>query len=108
MWVSSSTTTMVPWELTAPAWHPRCERCVREVGGRRQGSPLPWVAVTYLDRILAAHRAAATDDGRVTADLVAMAAALPAPRGFTSRLRSVAAAGDLAVIAEVKRHSPSK
>jgi indole-3-glycerol phosphate synthase len=62
---------------------------------------------TYLDRILAAHRAAAASDGRRLDDLVAAARACPPARGFTAAL--VAGAGDgLAVIAEVKRRSPSK
>lgn len=60
---------------------------------------------TYLDRILAAHRARAAADHRDTAPLVAEARAASSPRGFTAALR---AAEGLAVIAEVKRRSPSK
>jgi len=60
---------------------------------------------TYLDRILAAHRAAASADDRDLAVLVEQAAACPPVRGFTDRLRRAAG---LAVIAEVKRRSPSK
>ena len=60
---------------------------------------------TYLDRILDAHRAAARADGRVVVDLVAEARAQPPTRGFADALRS---APGLAVIAEVKRRSPSK
>lgn len=60
---------------------------------------------TYLDRILAAHRAAARADGRALAPLVAEARAHPVPRGFTAALR---AAEGIGVIAEVKRRSPSK
>jgi len=63
---------------------------------------------TYLDRILDAHRAAASADRRVLDDLLDAARPLPAARGFASRLAAVAAGGDLAVIAEVKRRSPSK
>jgi len=60
---------------------------------------------TYLDRILAAHRAAASTDTRPL-DGLARAAAEAAPtRGFR---RALAAAEGLAVIAEVKRRSPSK
>ncbi|HWG74084.1 MAG TPA: indole-3-glycerol phosphate synthase TrpC [Acidimicrobiales bacterium] len=58
---------------------------------------------TYLDRILAAHRAAAGADRRDPADLVRAARALPAARGFGAAL----AHPGLAVIAEVKRRSPS-
>jgi indole-3-glycerol phosphate synthase len=60
---------------------------------------------TYLDRILAAHRARAAADDRTMAPLVAEARAASPPRGFTAALR---AADGVAVIAEVKRRSPSK
>jgi len=60
---------------------------------------------TYLDRILAAHRARAAADERDLADLRREIEGLPVPRGFTAAL--VAAPG-LSVIAEVKRRSPSK
>ncbi len=60
---------------------------------------------TYLDRILAAHRAAARHDGRPLDDLIARAAAAGPGRPFAAALR---AAPGLAVIAEVKRRSPSK
>jgi indole-3-glycerol phosphate synthase len=63
---------------------------------------------TYLDRILVAHRAAAAAEARRPEELAAASAAGPPVRGFAARLAAVAAAGDLAVIAEVKRHSPSK
>ena len=63
---------------------------------------------TYLDRILAAHRAAAADDDRDLDRLVAEARAMPPARGFGAALRRSAADGDVAVIAEVKRRSPSK
>lgn len=61
--------------------------------------------VTYLDRILADHREAAAADRRPLGPLVDEARACPAPRGFRSAL---AAADGVAVIAEVKRRSPSK
>jgi len=60
---------------------------------------------TYLDRILAAHRAAAAADDRDLARLVAEARSRPPARGFTAALRAVEGLG---VIAEVKRRSPSK
>src|SRR5690606_20105620 len=60
---------------------------------------------TYLDRILAAHRARAAADDRPVGDLVAEALAQPPARGFAAALR---AADGVAVIAEVKRRSPSK
>jgi len=61
--------------------------------------------VTYLDGILLAHRLTAEGDGRAEADLRRQAEAVPPARGFATALR---AADGLAVIAEVKRRSPSK
>jgi indole-3-glycerol phosphate synthase len=69
---------------------------------------MPDPAGTYLDRIVAAHRAAATLDFRPLDHLVAQARALPPTRGFAAALRAGAADGRMAVIAEVKRRSPSK
>jgi indole-3-glycerol phosphate synthase len=63
---------------------------------------------TYLDTILDAHRAVAALDDRPVARLVAEALAEPPARGFRAALARVAAAGGLAVIAEVKKRSPSK
>jgi len=60
---------------------------------------------TYLDPIVAAHRAAAADDSRRTGRLADMARDTEAPRGFTAALE---AAPGLAVIAEIKRRSPSR
>ncbi len=60
---------------------------------------------TYLDRILAAHRARAAADDRAMAPLVAEARAQSAPRGFAAALRAAEGVG---VVAEVKRRSPSK
>lgn len=60
---------------------------------------------TYLDRILARHREVAAADTRATDRLVAATADLPPARGFAAALR---AADGLAVIAEIKRRSPSK
>lgn len=62
---------------------------------------------TYLDRILEGHRAAAAEDARPREPLLDAARQAVPARGFTAALRSVAAT-ELAVIAEVKRRSPSK
>jgi len=59
---------------------------------------------TYLDDILAVHRHDAEDDTRPLGELVEQALALPECRGFASALR----APGLAVVAEVKRRSPSR
>ena len=61
--------------------------------------------VTYLDRILAAHRARAAADTRDLDALAAAALACGPTRGFTAALR---AADGVAVVAEIKRWSPSK
>jgi indole-3-glycerol phosphate synthase len=60
---------------------------------------------TYLDRILERHRHVAAGDTRSVDGLIAEAASLPATRGFR---RVLAGADRLAVIAEIKRRSPSK
>jgi indole-3-glycerol phosphate synthase len=64
------------------------------------------VPPTYLDGILAAHRAVADADERSLGPLLADAAGRPPARGFAARL--VADGGAPAVIAEIKRRSPSK
>lgn len=61
----------------------------------------------YLDEILARHRAAASADRRDPDALRARAASSPTTRGFAARLRADGEAA-LAVIAEVKRRSPSR
>ncbi|MDA8355265.1 MAG: indole-3-glycerol phosphate synthase TrpC [Actinomycetota bacterium] len=61
----------------------------------------------YLSEIVTAHRARAAADGRDVAGLLERARAMPQPRPFASRVRERAATG-LAVVAEVKRRSPSK
>ena len=61
--------------------------------------------VTYLDRILESHRAAAAEDSRPLDDLVEQARSLGPTRGFR---RALIEADGLGVIAEVKRRSPSK
>jgi indole-3-glycerol phosphate synthase len=60
---------------------------------------------TYLDRILAQHRAEAGQDQEPIDGLLDVARAQPRPRGFRGAL---AASAEVAVIAEVKRRSPSK
>ncbi|MCX7621786.1 MAG: indole-3-glycerol phosphate synthase TrpC [Acidimicrobiales bacterium] len=62
---------------------------------------------TYLDDILAAHRAAAAADDRSFEALFEQARAAGPVRGFRAALERGGAAG-LAVIAEIKRRSPSK
>lgn len=62
-------------------------------------------AATYLDTILAAHRASAARDDRPIDQLVSAAQAEAPARGFA---RALVEADGLAVIAEVKRRSPSK
>jgi indole-3-glycerol phosphate synthase len=59
---------------------------------------------TYLDRIVASHRAAAETDDRPLVGLVERAGRCPPVRGF----RAALTAPGLAVIAEIKRRSPSK
>ena len=64
---------------------------------------------TYLDRILEAHRADAAADRRSLDALVTTAEASPPTRGLRDALVAASAAPDrVAVIAEVKRRSPSK
>lgn len=60
---------------------------------------------TYLDRILAAHRAAAAEDRRDLDDLAAEAAGQPPARPFRAALSD---SDTIAVISEIKRRSPSK
>lgn len=63
------------------------------------------MSATYLDAILQHHRAAAAADDRALEPLIKQAQAMPPTRGFRLALAS---AEQLAVIAEVKRRSPSK
>lgn len=60
---------------------------------------------TYLDRILASHRSRAALDKRDLARLERLARQAPPARGFVRAIRSE---HDLAVIAEIKRASPSR
>ncbi|HEY1446456.1 MAG TPA: indole-3-glycerol phosphate synthase TrpC [Acidimicrobiales bacterium] len=59
---------------------------------------------TYLEEILASHRARAAADDRELDDLVEQARATPAPRDFAGALGGAG----LSCIAEIKRRSPSK
>ena len=63
---------------------------------------------TYLDRILARHREVASYDDRELGDLLDLAQRRGPARGFAAALRDAAAAGELGVISEIKRRSPSK
>ena len=60
---------------------------------------------TYLDRILEQHRTDAATDPELIEVLLDEARALPPPRGFRAALEQ---GTQMAVIAEVKRRSPSK
>jgi indole-3-glycerol phosphate synthase len=59
---------------------------------------------TYLDAILEAHREAARLDRRDPDELLGLASGLPPARDLATALR----APGLSVIAEIKRHSPSR
>jgi indole-3-glycerol phosphate synthase len=59
---------------------------------------------TYLDRILVAHRARAEEDDRPVDGLVEVARRAPSPRPFRQALSH----DGLAVVAELKRRSPSR
>ena len=63
---------------------------------------------TYLDRILDTHRARAADDQRSLGSLVEAAQEMPPARGFRAALVDASTLDGIAVIAEVKRRSPSK
>ncbi len=64
---------------------------------------------TYLDRILAVHRveAAARPAAPLDVEIERAKAAVPA-RGFAASLQAASDRGEIGVIAEVKRRSPSK
>ncbi len=63
------------------------------------------MARTYLDNILDHHRARAAADGRALDALIDQTLACVPTRGFA---KAIAATPHLAVIAEIKRRSPSK
>lgn len=80
--------------------------------GLRDGTTLEAVP-SYLSEIVAAHRRMASEDRRPLAALVADARTSPVPASFRDAIRRAASpsaseARRLAVIAEVKRRSPSK
>ncbi len=72
-----------------------------------EGMPVAFGSVTYLDDILAAHRASAATDSRSFDQLLTSAAAEPPTRGFTQALVDDRD-GSVAIISEIKRRSPSK
>ncbi len=61
----------------------------------------------YLETIVAAHRAAAADDERSLDAALAVARRLPVARRFGDSLVAAANRDGIAVIAEIKRRSPS-
>jgi indole-3-glycerol phosphate synthase len=63
---------------------------------------------TYLDTIIAAHRAQAADDRRDLAAALEDATKLGAVRSFVDAIQAEAAHRGMAVISEIKRRSPSK
>lgn len=63
---------------------------------------------TYLDRILDRHREIAAADRRSLPGLIEAASRREPVRPFAAALRRAADLGELAVISEIKRRSPSK
>lgn len=63
---------------------------------------------TYLDAIVAHHRAEATADRADLEELARRAESAPPVRGFADHLRRGSSGSSVAVIAEIKRRSPSK
>ena len=67
------------------------------------------MVATYLDSILVAHRRRATEDTRPKEVLDELVAGLPPTRGLSESIRArVANDHEIAVIAEIKRRSPSR
>src|SRR5262245_61582139 len=86
-------TTMVCSRGTGSCWHGglHCRR-----------------VATYLDRILEVHRAHAALDPRSLDALLRAASSQPSTRGFALALEQASTDDGLAIIAEIKRRSPSK
>jgi indole-3-glycerol phosphate synthase len=63
---------------------------------------------TYLDRILARHREVGAVDTRPLDALIARAKQVGPTRAFAASLRRAVDSGELAVISEIKRRSPSR
>ena len=61
----------------------------------------------YLDKIIAQHREVASQDARSLSELIETARRIGSSRGFADRL-AVDSQDSLAVIAEIKRRSPSR
>src|SRR5580704_8409811 len=80
------------------------------MASRLGGVPPTPIPPSYLREIIASHRAAAASDHRDLDELIESAAAAGNPRLFTVALCEDAARDyiALAVIAEIKRRSPSK
>jgi indole-3-glycerol phosphate synthase len=81
-----------------------CTRRGEAAARRYAGQPVP----TYLDQILAAHRQAMATANWDLGRLARRAERCPPPRGFTAALQSAKAERGVALIAELKRLSPSK
>ena len=64
--------------------------------------------MTYLSKILEAHRASAAEDSRSLDQLIDQAVGASPARDFAGALRSSTERGDIGVISEIKRRSPSK
>ncbi len=64
--------------------------------------------MNYLDSIIAAHVERAAKDLRPTKSLIEQCESLPPTKGFINAITKSNDAGQLAVIAEIKRGSPSK
>jgi indole-3-glycerol phosphate synthase len=75
-----------------------------------RSSPLVTMSLvaTYLDAILAHHRQLAREDDRSFEHLLSVARSSSPPRGFMEAIDSARHQGQLGIIAEVKRRSPSK
>lgn len=88
--------------------HERWTRALPSTGSHPTSGPLPSVVMgTYLDEILAHHRALAAADPRPLDGLLAEARLVGGRRGFAATLVEHASSAGVALIAEVKRATPS-